>query len=47
MTANGEGFMISALRQHIIHQLLTGPTLESEMSRDDISHSLSLELQIF
>lgn len=39
--------MIRAHRRHIIHQLLTGPTLDSEMSGDDISHSLSLELQIF
>lgn len=47
VTANGERFMTRAYRQHIIHQLLTGLTLDSEMSGDDISHSLSLELQIF
>lgn len=46
VTANRELFMISAHGQHIIHRVLTGPTLDSEMSGDDISHSLSVELQI-
>ena len=47
VTANGERFTIRAGRRRIIHQLLTGPTLDSEVSGDDISHSLSVRLQIF
>ena len=46
VTANRQRFMISAHGQHIIHRVLTGPTLDSEMSGDDISHSLSVGLQI-
>lgn len=40
-TANGERFMTSAHHRQIIHQLLTRPTLDSEMSGDDISHSVT------
>lgn len=41
VTANGEQFMISAYGWCVTHQGLTSPTLDSEMSGDDISHSFT------
>ena len=40
MTANGERFIISAYGWCITHQGLTSPTLDSEVSGGDISHSV-------
>ena len=41
VTANGERFMISADGWCITHQGLTSPTLDSETSGGDISHSVT------